>query len=238
MIFLPTIKQFISKALIPVGHTMYIYGGGWNKEDTGAGKEARSIGESELWRKFFQSCKKDYDYRNFRYCTELGLDCTGYIGWSIYNLFNTESGKNGFVFSSGELGFKLSEMGLGAVTLDFDTEKHKCGDIFFSSKFHHAYISVGEYTDGSVMILHSSPPGVMISGTGSSKSSKRSMAQIHSERLMKKYFSDWYEKYPKSDRGTDYLKDYKRFRFYNTVVPDPDMLSEKEPDRILHEILL
>ena len=47
-----TLKNFLKTALMPVGKTMYVWGGGWNKEDTGAGIEAVSIGLSPNWEKF------------------------------------------------------------------------------------------------------------------------------------------------------------------------------------------
>ena len=38
-----TLENLLKTALLPIGNTMYIYGGGWNEEDTGAGIEAMTI---------------------------------------------------------------------------------------------------------------------------------------------------------------------------------------------------
>ena len=34
-----TLENLLKTALLPIGKTMYIYGGGWNEKDTGAGIE-------------------------------------------------------------------------------------------------------------------------------------------------------------------------------------------------------
>lgn len=47
-----TLLNFLITAKAPLGHTMYVWGGGWNEEDTAAGEEARSIGESPRWQEF------------------------------------------------------------------------------------------------------------------------------------------------------------------------------------------
>jgi len=52
----------------PVGSTMYVWGGGWNKEDTGSGTEAVSIGLSPRWKEFYELQDKDYDYKNYKFC--------------------------------------------------------------------------------------------------------------------------------------------------------------------------
>lgn len=48
-----TLKTLLLTALEPVGSTMYVWGGGWNKADTGAGIEAVSIGVTSKWKAFF-----------------------------------------------------------------------------------------------------------------------------------------------------------------------------------------
>lgn len=230
----PTIKKLVKTALTPLGHTMYVYGGGWNEEDTFASLEARSIGESSAWKNFFLTQTSGYNFKKFLHCSTLGLDCTGYIGWVIYNLLNSEDNLPGYVFKSTELGYSLEKLGLGGVSEASLNPTHRCGDIFFSSKYSHAYISLGECEDKSVLLLHSSPPGVILSGTPSPFCKGRSIAQIYAHRFMQKNHPQWYAKFPKCDRGADYLKDYHRFRFYKVVVPDPDDVSSLCANQILH----
>lgn len=227
----PTLLNFISTALIPVGHTMYIYGGGWDESDTKGGLGSVHIGEMDVWKTFFSLQTSAYDYKRYLHCTSLGLDCTGYIGWCIYNLLNSESGGEDYVFQSSVLGYRLMEKGLGTVT-KCNNPHHRCGDIFFSEKHHHAYISLGKCSDGSAVILHSSPPGVMLSGTGA-KSKKESEAQKLATFFMHRHYPHWSIKFPVSNRGSDYLFDYSRFRFHNNIVPDPDRISLLTPRQIL-----
>lgn len=49
----PALKSFLKNALMPAGETMYVYGGGWNEADTGAGIEAVTIGLSPEWKRFY-----------------------------------------------------------------------------------------------------------------------------------------------------------------------------------------
>ena len=58
-----TLENLLKTALLPIGNTMYIYGGGWNEEDTGAGIEAITIGVSPKWVEF--AIKQDSSY-NFK----------------------------------------------------------------------------------------------------------------------------------------------------------------------------
>ena len=47
-----SLLDFLQTAVQPVGSTMYIWGGGWNEEDTGAGVEAVTLGVSSRWAEF------------------------------------------------------------------------------------------------------------------------------------------------------------------------------------------
>ena len=70
----------------------------------GSSVQATTIGLPQSWVDFFQSHDADYTYRDdddpahsyyWRGYNEYyfgGPDCSGYIGWVIYNLMNTESG--------------------------------------------------------------------------------------------------------------------------------------------------
>ncbi len=45
-----SLTDFLRTAMEPVGSTMYIWGGGWNSEDSGAGKDAKIIGVNPNWK--------------------------------------------------------------------------------------------------------------------------------------------------------------------------------------------
>ena len=57
-----TLQEFLKIAMEPVGQTMYVWGGGWNEEDTGAGIEATTLGLSSQWKIFFEQQSSNYDY--------------------------------------------------------------------------------------------------------------------------------------------------------------------------------
>ncbi len=61
---LHTLKNFLLTALMPVGQALYVFGGGWNFQDTGSNLSARTIGLSPSWRRFFLSQSENYTYRD------------------------------------------------------------------------------------------------------------------------------------------------------------------------------
>lgn len=197
-------EDFIKTALKPVGQTMYVLGGGWNEEDTGAGKEAVTLGVDEGWKRFYEKCTKDYDFKKVKAPRKSGLDCTGFAGWAIYNAIEQKR-EGGYVFKSGEMGQRLAALGLGEWKESFG--RYKRGDLF--CKDGHVWICLDYFSDNSVLILHSSPPGVQVNGAP-----KESFAHRIADIYMREKHPDWHEKYPKTWRGEDYFKDYGRFRFY------------------------
>ena len=90
-----TLKNFLATALEPVGTTLYIYGGGWNWQDNGSSIQATTIGISPDWVRFFIEQDEDFTYRakdggfypygGFNEYYYAGLDCSGYLGWVVYN---------------------------------------------------------------------------------------------------------------------------------------------------------
>ena len=93
-----TLFSLLCAAMQPLGTTLYVYGGGWNLDDTGAGREAVTPFPSPAWKTFFLSQDEGYDYRRFRGsgCNPwhgAGLDCSGYLGWVIYAALHRKSGK-------------------------------------------------------------------------------------------------------------------------------------------------
>ena len=76
-----TIKNFLANALKPVGQTLYVWGGGHNDSD------ATRKGVSPRWKQWYDSNSSSYNYKYYMDLTEAteqkGLDCSGYVGWSV-----------------------------------------------------------------------------------------------------------------------------------------------------------
>lgn len=201
-----TLKKLLQTALQPVGSTMYVWGGGWNKADTGAGREARTIGVSPKWKQFFEKQTSAYDYNRTRYQIANGLDCSGYIGWCIYNIRNTENGKSGYVMLADQMAKNFASRGWGTYTAKGSVKNYRAGDIMSSSG--HVYLVVGQCSDGSVVLLHASPPGVQLAGTPDRNGKSDSRAVRLATRYMKKYYPEWYKKYPNCAKGSSYLTQF------------------------------
>ena len=232
-----TVRRFLENALKPVGTTLYVYGGGWNKEDTGAGKEAVTIGLSPAWAEFYRSQDASYDSSLYRYQIEKGLDCSGYVGWAIYNTLETENGKSGYVFLSREFGDRLAQMDYGNNVPREEADGYIPGDIMSSSIDHHVWISIGQCSDKSVVLLHSSPPGVRICGTAAPDGTQNSQAVSIAERFMSEKYPDWYSRYPDCYKGISYLTNYSRFR-WGDIMYDPDGYGSLTPEQVLTDLFM
>ena len=115
-----TIENFLITAILPVGKTMYVWGGGWNEEDTGAGADACTIGVSPAWAEFAAEQEATYDYDDTRYQIHDGLDCSGYMGWLVYNLLETEDGQPGYVTKATDMAADFATRGFGEFTVAED----------------------------------------------------------------------------------------------------------------------
>ena len=234
-----TIKGLLKTALKPVGSTMYVWGGGWNTTDNGSGIISRTIGVSPRWKAFFKKQNSSYDYTKTRYQMYDGLDCSGYVGWTIYNTFNTTSGNAGYVMLAQVMARTYASYGWGTYTSAGSVKNFKAGDIM-SLASGHVYIVVGQCSDGSVVLLHSSPKGVMISGTTKRNGSKNSQAIKLATKYMKKYYPAWYAKFPDSSRGASYLTSYSQMRWHikgkKAMLTDPDGYRKKSASKILKDL--
>ena len=212
-----TLLNFLKTAMEPVGTTLYIYGGGWDWQDVGSSVESRTIGVSPDWVRFFNVQDENYtfkekdgdkekadpktsyypygEYNEYYYA---GLDCSGYVGWVLYNTFETEDLQDGYVMGSTSTAKKLAARGFGEWTQSI-TEM-KPGDMM--SMNGHIWISLGTCTDGSTLILHSTPSksrtnqpggGVQISAIGKSTDCE---AYKLADEYMSKYYPKWYSRYP------------------------------------------
>lgn len=269
-----TLKNFLATAFMPVGTTLYVYGGGWDWQDAGSAIQTRTIGVSEDWVRFFRAQDENYTYRDKDGNEELkdpansyypyggyneyfyaGLDCSGYVGWTIYNVMNTENGLEGCVMGSTKTAKKLADNGWGEWTQDFarpvdyaGSDFHP-GDVFSISG--HVWMCVGTCDDGSLLILHSTAAdsrtgqpggGPELSAIGEDENCE---AYQLADRYMSEYFPEWYERYPVA------LKDYGQYTSVenenagkfswnltgeNGGLNDPDHYSDMTPEEILEDL--
>lgn len=269
-----TLKNFLTTALMPVGQTLYIYGGGWNWQDEFASVQATTIGVSDDWFRFFGSqdatfTYKDrdgnaanadpatsyYPYGKFIEYYYAGLDCSGYLGWTLYNTFETEDGKEGYVFPSTENSKRLADRGWGEFRRVVpsgwqrdDSSVHP-GDIV--SIKGHVWISLGTCKDGSVVIAHSSPSfsregqpggGVQIAALGADKDCQ---AYRLADKFMTEYYPEWHERYATDLKSHSIYFDFQDERAgifsWNTDgsnggLTDPDDIRNMDPKRVLNMI--
>ena len=219
-----TIENLLGTALEPVGSTMYIWGGGWNDEDSKEGAGATRIGVSPRWKRFARQQDENYDYTKYLYQREKGLDCSGYVGWVLYNTFESESGQSGYVTTSTDMARSLSERGWGELLQNPD--EFLPGDIV--SMDGHVWICLGTCEDGSVLLVHSSPPGVSVCGTPVPQERRtdeydgESIAVGLAREYMTENHHDWQERYPGRSVSDAYLKNVSVFRWNKSKMRDMD----------------
>ena len=233
-----TLCNFLRLAMEPVGTTLYIYGGGWDWQDTGSALHARSIGVSPDWVRFFREHDANFTYRDqygntmnpdppnsyypygeFNEYYYAGLDCSGYVGWCAYNVLNTADGGEGYVGKATGMARRFADYGWGdwsgsVPVPDGSPETAMCpGDIMSMSG--HVWISLGTCSDGSVVIAHSTPsdsyagqPGGGVQLSAVGNSESCEAYQLASY-YMTTYFPDWSARYPVALRSPgSYLSAY------------------------------
>ena len=226
-----TMDRLFRTALLPVGSTMYVWGGGWNEEDNGAGTGATTIGLYPRWAEFAGQQDDTYVAKEHRYEILNGLDCSGYIGWLVYNLFEQESGRDGYVFKSTETAAQYSALGWGEYLEQ--PEEFRPGDIV--SMKGHVWLSLGTCEDGSVALVHASPPGVSLCGTLSPEG-EETQAVALARRYMEEYYPDWQKKYPNRGVGHSYLEHVTLMRWNEETLSDAQKWQAMRAEQVLEEL--
>lgn len=224
-----TVLNLLKTAFEPLGTTLYIYGGGWNFQDDGSSNQARTIGVSDSWIHFFNAKDATYKYHDTSgngtdYFPENswntyfyhGLDCSGFLGWTIYNtMYDQSLVHDGFVFPSAEMARILAE------EFHFGKWQHIGIDSFSKENYEkvvrnfcpgdivsikgHVYMVVGVCQDNSVVIIHSSvtpsSTGDQGGGVQLSAVSVKGVDDIHCEayKLACYYtamYPEWEKRYP------------------------------------------
>lgn len=235
-----TIESLLETALQPVGSTMYIWGGGWDDTDSEAGGTSTCIGLSPQWEAFAKQQDADYDFEKHRLERENGLDCSGYVGWVLYNTFETKEGQPGYVTISTDLAESLAQRGWGKQI--HNPKTFLPGDIV--SMEGHVWISLGTCEDGSVLLVHSSPPGVSVCGTqvlgqmekAGNAELEKSTAVLLAEDYMTTYHAKWQEMYPNRSVGEHYVEDVVVFRWSKNIMSDAEQMQTLSAEEILERI--
>ncbi len=226
-----SMEKLLKTSLLPLGNTMYIWGGGWNEEDTGSGIESVTIGVSPGWAEFAARQNAGYDYNTTRYQIHDGLDCSGYIGWLVYNTFHTVANEEGYVRKAAKMAETFASYGWGNyLRAGAAMEDWRAGDI--CSMKGHVWMCLGSCPDGSVLLIHSSPPGVRICGTRL-KDGSDSQAVGLAELCMGTYFPDWYSRYPECGVNYSYLESSSRMRWNSDTLPDAQVYQDMSAEEII-----
>ncbi len=221
-----SMERLLRTSLLPVGQTMYIWGGGWSKEDAGAGEEAVTLGVSGRWTEYAAGQNEQYDYDKTRYQSHDGLDCSGYIGWLLYNVFHTKNGENGYVSGASGMAQACAARGWGYLI----QQDYRPGDI--CSMEGHVWMSLGQCRDGSVLLVHSSPPGVRICGTYLADGTKSDAVKL-AEQVMQKQYPSWYARYPECGVGHFYLEKSISMRWNTDETTDPYHIQKMQAEDVI-----
>ena len=97
----------------------------------------------------------------------------------------------------------------------------------------HVWMSLGSCADGSVLLVHASPPGVRICGTYLNDGTKSEAVKL-AEQVMQRQYPAWYSRYPECGVGYFYLEDSVSMRWYTDEETDPYHLQEMQAEDVVH----
>ncbi len=96
----------------------------------------------------------------------------------------------------------------------------------------HVWIVVGECSDGSVVLINSTPPGVVIKGTRLADGSVSEAVNL-AEKYMSKYYPEWFARYPDCSASYDYLPQSSSMSWNGETLSDPEGLRTKSAEEVL-----
>lgn len=259
---LKTLRNLLTTACEPLGTVLYILGGGWDWQDDRPNIFARSIGVSGTWVRFFNEhndgayiCKCDedkskapYPYGGFNQFNALGLDCSGFVGWTIYNTFETENGRPEYSSAACRLAKGLDQIHHLGIwhpgNVEVPGNYLEVGDVVSTDT--HVWFVIGRCADGSVLLIHSTSGNSYSSNSGGVQlsalqkdGSKDCDAFRLADNYMKKYYPGWASVREalvvNYERSTRFTKDTcGRFSWdLSGPLTDPDGFHDKSPEEIL-----
>lgn len=229
-----TIKNYLAGAFQPLGQVLYVWGGGWN--------DSTRKGLSPTWKTWYDSQDSSYNYRNYNDLSTTnrakGLDCSGFVGWSAYQVMQTKSNVgSGYTVVSGSVGSSYVSRGWGTIMTQskLASTKYKMypGDIGYNDG--HTWIVVGQCSDMSCVIIHSTPQaGVQLSGTTTPSGNYDSQAVALATKYMKKFSG--YSKYTYKPSCGNYIRNGSYLRWNSSTLSDPDGFKNMTADQILAQL--
>ncbi|MDY4693806.1 MAG: N-acetylmuramoyl-L-alanine amidase family protein [Blautia sp.] len=229
-----TIKNYLAGALQPVGQALYVWGGGWN--------DSTRKGVSPKWKSWYDSQNSSYDYNNYRDLSDgnraKGLDCSGFVGWSAYQVMQSKSGiGSGYTVVSGEVGPYYKSLGWGSILTQTDLSKNKWklypGDVGYDDG--HTWIILGQCKDKSAVIVHSTPQaGCQIAGTPTPDGDYSSQAIALAKKYMSRY--PGYTKYDYHTSSGNYVRRGNYLRWNRKTLADPNGYLDMTADQILADL--
>ena len=228
-----TLTKFLKTMIQPVGNTLYVWGGGHDAWTDGDGLR---IGMNPKWKQFYNQQGASYNYTKHRYEYQNGLDCSGLVSWAVYNTYNTKSNQKETAYSSTSTGFPayLTNKGFGSHG-KVSGGTFTPGDVV--SMTGHVWVVLGMCSDGSLVIVHATPPVVQISGTVNTAGSTNSEAVKLANAYMKKYYSDAAGKYNLCIASKAYVNNVDRFHWSSSSMRDPDGLRNMTAAQVLEKLI-
>ena len=228
-----TLTKFLKTMIQPVGNTLYVWGGGHDAWTDGDGLR---IGMNPKWKQFYNQQGASYNYTKHRYEYQNGLDCSGLVSWAVYNTYNTKSNQKETAYSSTSTGFPayLTNKGFGSHG-KVSGGTFTPGDVV--SMTGHVWVVLGMCSDGSLVIVHATPPVVQISGTVNTAGSTNSKAVKLAKAYMKKYYSDAAGKYNLCIASKAYVNNVDRFHWSSSSMRDPDGLRNMTAAQVLEKLI-
>ena len=108
------------------------------------------------------------------------------------------------------------------------------GDVV--SKSGHVWIVIGQCSDGSVVVIHATPPYIQLGGTVSSTGSINSEAIELANEYMKMYYPVAYERYGVKVLDRSYLTGVNHFTWSSSILSDSEGYRRKKPAEILNDL--
>ncbi len=227
---------FLQNAVKPAGNTLYVWGGGWGLANSRSG----SAGVLPRWKTYFEKNRKGYSYRPAQekwYAGDRsmlldGLDCSGYVGWAVFNGVTKNRNASGYVTSSTEMASALAGWGFGTASQSNTSSRFLPGDIV--SRSGHVYLCLGTCSDGSILLLHSTPNGgVQVSGTA--KNGKHTVATKLAIEFMKNHYGKWWESFGAENHQAmnDSYKNGTKFTWDMSKTADSAGLRKMSGEQVL-----